>query len=80
MKKISKRKCYEIAKEFCDLEDDYLMGIIYNNGNIEIGMVISDLLKSKKVLYRYDTFLSKPSKRMLAEHIYRIIENECKES
>ena len=41
--KISKRKCYEIAKQFCDLEDDYLMGIIYNNGNIEIGMVISDL-------------------------------------
>lgn len=78
--KVSKRKCYEIAKEFSDLEDDYLMGIIYNNGNIEIGMVISDLLEGKKVLYRYDTFLRKPSKKMLAEHIHRIIENEFKES
>lgn len=78
MKKISKKKCYEIAKEFCDLKDDYLMGIIYNSGNVEIGMVIPDLLKDKKVLYKYDTFVSKPSKRMLAEHIYKIIENECK--
>lgn len=74
--KISKRKCYEIAKEFCDLKDDYLMGIIYNSGNVEIGMVIPDLLEDKKVLYKYDTFVSKPSKRMLAEYIYKIIENE----
>ena len=28
---ISKNKCYEIAKEFCDLEDDYLMGIVFSN-------------------------------------------------
>lgn len=74
--KISKNKCYQIAKQFCDLEDDYLMGIIYSSGNIEIGMVIPDLLEDKKVLYKYDTFVSKPSKRMLAEHIYKIIENE----
>ena len=74
--KISKNKCYQIAKQFCDLEDDYLMGIIYSSGNVEIGMVIPDLLEDKKVLYKYDTFVSKPSKRMLAEHIYKIIENE----
>lgn len=74
--KISKNKCYQIVKQFCDLEDDYLMGIIYSSGNIEIGMVIPDLLEDKKVLYKYDTFVSKPSKRMLAEHIYKIIENE----
>ncbi len=74
--KISKNKCYQIAKEFCDLKDDYLMGIIYNSGNVEIGMVIPDLLEDKKVLYKYDTFVSKPSKKMLAEYIYKIIENE----
>lgn len=80
MKKISKKKCYEIAKEFCDLKDDYLMGIIYNSGKIEIGMVIPDLLEGKKVLYKYDTFVSKLSKKMLAKHIYKIIENGCKEN
>ena len=46
--KISKNKCYQIAKQFCDLENDYLMGIIYDNENIKIDMVIPDLLKDKK--------------------------------
>lgn len=78
--KISKRKCYQIAKEFCDLENDYMMGIIYNNGNLEIGMIVPDLLEGKKVLYKYNSFLCKPSKKMLAEHLYKIIENEYKES
>ena len=78
--KISKRKCYEIAKEFCDLENDYLMGIIYNNGELEIGMIVPDLLEGKQLLYRYDHFITKPTKKMLAEHLYRIIENEYKEN
>lgn len=75
--KISKNKCYQIAKQFCDLENDYLMGIIYDNKNIKIDMVIPDLLKDKKVLYRYDTFISKPTKQMLARHLfYKITEIE----
>ena len=69
--KISKRKCYEIAKQFCDLEDDYMMGIIFHDGNLEIGMIVPDLVKDKKVLYGYDTFLSKPNKKTLAEYLYR---------
>lgn len=73
--KISKRNCYEIAKEFNNLENDYLMGIIYNNGKLEIGMILSDLLKEKQLLYKYNHFLSKPSKKMLAEHLYTMIKN-----
>ena len=66
--KISKRKCYEIAKQFCDLEDNYMMGIILNDGNLEIGMIVPNLIEGKQLLYRYDHFITKPTKKMLAEH------------
>ena len=78
--KISKRKCYEIAKQFCDLEDNNMMGIILNDGNLEIGMIVPNLIEGKQLLYRYDHFITKPTKKMLAEHLHRIIENEYKES
>lgn len=53
------------------------MGIIYDNENIKIDMVIPDLLKNKKVLYKYNTFISKPTKQMLARHLfYKITEIE----
>lgn len=81
-KKITKNQCYQIAKEFCDLENDYLMGIVLNKDHqLEIKMIVSDLLdKNDIVLYEYDTFprfKDRLNKSQLADYLYNKIQVEA---
>ena len=77
---ISKNKCYEIAKEFCDLEDDYLMGIVLNkNKELEIKTLIPD--NEDIILYEWNTYRykSRPNKKELANLLYSRIKVEVSE-
>lgn len=76
---ITKNQCYKVAKEFCDLENDYLMGIILNkNRDLEIKMIVPDLLdKEDLVLYEYNTFKEQLNKSQLADYLYNRVKVEA---
>lgn len=77
---ITKNQCYKIAKEFCDLENDYLMGIVLNkNRDLEIKMIVPDLLsKEDLLLYEYNTFrLEQLNKKQLADYLYNRVKVEA---
>lgn len=74
---ITKNQCYKVAKEFCDLENDYLMGIVLNkNRDLEIKMIVPDLLKEDLVLYEYNTFKEQLNKSQLADYLYNRVKVE----
>lgn len=49
---ISKNKIYQVAKEFRNLENNYMMGIIYDTykKDIRVGLIVSDLLNGAEVV------------------------------
>ena len=75
-KKITKNQCYQIAKEFCDLETCYSMGIVLNeNKGLEIKPIdfeYTDEIEDR-VLYDHDTFNNPLNKSKLAEYLYNKI-------
>ena len=49
---ISKNKIYQVAKEFKNLENNYMMGIIYDTykKDIRVDLIVSDLLNGAEVV------------------------------
>ena len=74
---ISKNKINQVAREFKRIENDYLMGIIYNTKfkNLKVDLILPDTLSSEEVIL-IDCKTNLKSIKDISNHIEYILKVE----